>query len=103
MDAELQCIRDAGNSKKSVVYDYWDRDRSRFFVFADCRRSIGKFDYVSVPESDFLNAGKIVFHILLLIPVNGFLCSIYFCRGAPPGGLSCFYGAIHLLYVAKIL
>ena len=51
----------------------------------------------------FLNAGKIVFHILLLIPVNGFLCSIYFCRGAPPGGLSCFYGAIHLLYVAKIL
>ena len=31
----------------------------------------------------FLNAGKIVFHILLLIPVNGFLCSIYFCRGRP--------------------
>ena len=58
MDAELQCIRDAGNSKKSVVYDYWDRDRSCFFVFADCRRSIGKYDYVSVPESDFLNAGK---------------------------------------------
>ena len=58
MDAELQCIRDAGNSKKSVVYDYWDRDRSRFFVFADCRRSIGKYDHVSVPESDFLNAGK---------------------------------------------
>ena len=29
-----------------------------FFVFADCRRSIGKYDYVSVPESDFLNAGK---------------------------------------------
>ena len=58
MDAELQCIRDAGNSKKSVVYDYWDRDRSRFFVFADCRRSIGKYDYVSVTESDFLNAGK---------------------------------------------
>ena len=50
--------RDAGNSKKSVVYDYWDRDRSRFFVFADCRRSIGKYDHVSVPESDFLNAGK---------------------------------------------
>ena len=40
------------------VYDYWDRDRSRFFVFADCRRSIGKYDHVSVPESDFLNAGK---------------------------------------------
>jgi len=58
MDAELQCIRDAGNSKKSVVYDYWDRDRSRFFVFADCWRSIGKYDHVSVPESDFLNAGK---------------------------------------------
>ena len=30
----------------------------RFFVFADFRRSIGKYDYVSVPESDFLNAGK---------------------------------------------
>ena len=29
-----------------------------FFVFADCRRSIGKYDHVSVPESDFLNAGK---------------------------------------------
>ena len=41
-----------------VVYDYWDRDRSRFFVFADCRRSIGKYDHVSVTESDFLNAGK---------------------------------------------
>ena len=27
-------------------------------MFADCRRSIGKYDYVSVPESDFLNAGK---------------------------------------------
>ena len=47
-----------GIRKKSVVYDYWDRDRSRFFVFADCRRSIGKYDHVSVPESDFLNAGK---------------------------------------------
>lgn len=31
---------------------------SRFFVFADCRWFIGKYDHVSVPESDFLNAGK---------------------------------------------
>src|SRR5699024_587041 len=30
-----------------------------------------------------LNAGKIVLHVSLLIPVNGFLCGIYFCRGAP--------------------
>lgn len=47
-----------GIRKKALYTIIGIGDRSRFFVFADCRRSIGKYDHVSVPESDFLNAGK---------------------------------------------